>query len=162
MANICNILCNFAILTLTSVLLVSISSAASAALLGGDLPLPPIENEKQYPLRLQPELDGLDISHILKNERLLNFQIKCILYNGPCDVIGRWVKPRVRAGILGECLKCTKVQQGWMDEWMDKMINERPDLYRAAVAKYITNVGIAIPQEEQGRINQTLARLENN
>jgi hypothetical protein len=49
-----------------------------------------------------------------------------------------------------------------MDEWMDKIINQRPDLYRAAVAKYITYVGIVIPQDEQSKINETLARIENN
>ena len=47
---------------------------------------------KEYPLKLQPELDVLDVESYLNNPRLLNLQIKCLLYDGPCDVVGRWAK----------------------------------------------------------------------
>jgi len=48
--------------------------------------------QKEYRLRLQPELDVVDISKYIFNPRLLNLQIKCLLFDGPCDIVGRWMK----------------------------------------------------------------------
>jgi hypothetical protein len=39
---------------------------------------------RQYPLRIQPEFDGIDISQYLKNSRLVKLQINCVLFDGPC------------------------------------------------------------------------------
>jgi hypothetical protein len=47
---------------------------------------------KEYPLKLQPELDILDVETYISNPRLLKLQIQCILYDGPCDVVGKWAK----------------------------------------------------------------------
>jgi len=45
-----------------------------------------------YPLQYQPEVDALDISWYFRNERLIKLQVKCLFYNGPCDIVGRWLK----------------------------------------------------------------------
>jgi len=50
----------------------------------------------QYPLRLQPELDVIDIESYLSNPRLLKLQIECILNDGPCDAVGRWAKRKTQ------------------------------------------------------------------
>jgi len=45
-------------------------------------------------------------------------------------------------------LKCTEIQKGWITQWLDVLIDTRPDLYRAGVAKYLQNTGITIPKDE--------------
>jgi len=45
---------------------------------------------RDYPIRLQPELDNVDVEAYIKNERLLNFQVKCLFDEIPCDIVGRW------------------------------------------------------------------------
>jgi hypothetical protein len=40
---------------------------------------------KTYPLKLQPELDNINIEEYLKNDKLLSLQIKCVVHDGPCD-----------------------------------------------------------------------------
>jgi len=40
---------------------------------------------KKYPIKLQPELDNIDVEDYLKNEKFVDLQIKCAVYDGPCD-----------------------------------------------------------------------------
>jgi len=105
-------------------------------------------------LRIQPELDSLDVPKYLQNERLVRLQFKCLIFDGPCDIVGRWAKPRAKGLLLGTCEMCTETQQGWITTWFDILTEKFPDMYRAAVAKYIQNEGIAIDQEEQQKIQE--------
>src|SRR5579863_94309 len=41
---------------------------------------------------LDPEFDQLNITEYLLNDRLLKFQLKCVLMDGPCDIVGKWIK----------------------------------------------------------------------
>lgn len=41
----------------------------------------PAGKKQDYPLKLQPELDVVNIDDYLRNERLLDLQIKCVLGN---------------------------------------------------------------------------------
>lgn len=50
---------------------------------------------QRYPIRLQPELDAINVEDYFRNERLLDLQIKCVVYDGPCDAVGRWVKRKL-------------------------------------------------------------------
>jgi hypothetical protein len=61
---------------------------------------------------------------------------------------------------------CTEKQKGWLDTWLEKLIKHHPELYKAGVAKFITNSGVAIPKEEAENIARSIeagfAALEQN
>lgn len=68
---------------------------------------------------------------------------------------------RVKAGLLGECLLCTEKQKTWLDTWLDRLIKNFPDLYRAGVAKFLTNSGVEVPKEEVEKLQKTFAKLDS-
>ena len=49
-------------------------------------------NALRHGIRLQPELDKIDIDAYLKNKKALRIQVQCLIYDGPCDWVGRWLK----------------------------------------------------------------------
>lgn len=55
----------------------------------------------------------------------------------------------MKGALLGECLKCTDIQKGYLDSWMGILTENFPELYRAAVAKYIQGQGIAVSDQDQ-------------
>ena len=46
----------------------------------------------EYPARYQPELENVTLDTYINNPRLFNIQVKCLLYDGPCDIVGRFLK----------------------------------------------------------------------
>nr|QNL14942.1 chemosensory protein 5 [Aulacocentrum confusum] len=49
--------------------------------------------------------DKLD--ELLKDERLLNFHLKCTLGTGPCDKVGHSLKPLIPLVLRGTCRRCS-------------------------------------------------------
>ncbi|CAG7829505.1 unnamed protein product [Allacma fusca] len=122
---------------------------------------PPCSQATEYTARLQPELDAIDVDSYLKNERFFNLQMKCILFEGPCDSVGRWLKPRVAPALLGDCFKCTQKQAKSMDKILEYIQDTRPDLYRAAIAKYLQNSGIQVSQEDVKKVELARESVSN-
>ncbi|CAG7722553.1 unnamed protein product [Allacma fusca] len=120
------------------------------------------QEEKVYPARLQPELDSINVDHYLKNERLMNLQIKCVLYNGPCDVVGRWVKPRVAASFYGQCPLCTPKQELDVQKIIAYMQEKRPEEYKLAVSKFLRSSGIQVPSSTVATFSTTNTRSEES
>jgi len=113
-----------------------------------------------WPLRMQREVDSLDIQLYFRNERIAKLQIMCIFFNGPCDVLGRWAKARVVPGVYGICDNCTKHQKKMLPGWI-AMIGERyPALFRAAFAQWLLDNGYPVPLEEVFRIQKTMGFVD--
>lgn len=47
---------------------------------------------KVHPLTYQRQIDYLDVEQYFRNARLMRIQIMCIIYDEPCDFVGRWLK----------------------------------------------------------------------
>ena len=47
---------------------------------------------EDYPLEYQPEMDNIDLEEYFKDEVKMENQIQCVLHDGPCDEVGRWLK----------------------------------------------------------------------
>ena len=37
-------------------------------------------------------MDKIDVDSYLKNQKALKLQIQCVVHDGPCDFVGRWLK----------------------------------------------------------------------
>jgi len=45
-----------------------------------------------YIAMYEPELENIQIGPYINNPRLFNIQTRCLLYDGPCDIIGQFLK----------------------------------------------------------------------
>lgn len=48
-----------------------------------------------HPLTYQRQIDYLDVEQYFRNGRLMRIQIMCIIYDEPCDFVGRWLKRKL-------------------------------------------------------------------
>jgi hypothetical protein len=46
----------------------------------------------EYEARYQPELENVTLDTYIRNPRLFNIQVQCLIYDGPCDIVGRFLK----------------------------------------------------------------------
>jgi hypothetical protein len=109
-----------------------------------------------YALKFQPELDSLDIGLYLRNERLAKLQIMCIFYGGPCDITGRWLKPRMIPGLFGNCPACTPYQKRMLPEWLWIFADKYPLMFRACIAQFLLDQGFSVPREEIPKIQRAM------
>src|SRR4051812_37324168 len=49
--------------------------------------------------------------HSTQNERAMKFQLKCVLYNGPCDTIGKYIKRNIPLYLRTQCKNCDESQK---------------------------------------------------
>ncbi|ODM97539.1 Ejaculatory bulb-specific protein 3 [Orchesella cincta] len=119
---------------------------STATLLGLALAAPAPQKKQDFTLKLQPELDSVNIEDYLRNDRLVDLQLKCILDKAPCDTVGRWLKPRVGAALTGTCLMCTDKQKIGMEKVLLHIQEKRPEQYRESVVKYLKDAGISVPE----------------
>jgi hypothetical protein len=77
------------------------------------------------------EFANINIENYLKNERAVAFQLKCIVYDGPCDRIGKYLKITIPELLTNQCRNCdpeqrmragrlvAHIQQNFPKEWED-------------------------------------------
>jgi hypothetical protein len=77
------------------------------------------------------EFRNINIENYLKNPRSVLFQLKCIVYDGPCDRIGKYLKVTIPELITGTCAHCSPsdrqtagrlvahIQKNYPKEWHD-------------------------------------------
>jgi len=112
-------------------------------------------NALRHGIRLQPELDKIDIEAYLKNTKALKIQVQCLIFDGPCDWVGRWLKPRAAAALLGECLLCTEHQKIQLPKIMSFIQVNFPEEFKLGIKKYLFQFGIAIPSDEPATTTTT-------
>lgn len=49
-----------------------------------------------HPLTYQRQIDYLDVEQYFRNSRLMRIQIMCVIYDEPCDFVGRWLKRKLK------------------------------------------------------------------
>jgi len=77
------------------------------------------------------EFQNVNIENYLKNPRAVQFQLKCVIYNGPCDRIGKYLKITIPELLTNQCRNCNPeqkksagrlvafIQQNYPKEWDD-------------------------------------------
>lgn len=77
------------------------------------------------------EFQNINIENYLKNPRAVQFQLKCVIYNGPCDRIGKYLKITIPELLTNQCRNCNPdqrkqagrlvayIQQNYPKEWDD-------------------------------------------
>jgi len=48
-----------------------------------------------YPLTPFPLLDSLNVPQAFKNRNYLKFLLKCVFFEGHCDIMGKWLKRKL-------------------------------------------------------------------
>ncbi|KAK6643130.1 hypothetical protein RUM43_004633 [Polyplax serrata] len=64
-----------------------------------------------HPQKYSSKYDHIDIDSILKNDRVLQSHVNCILEKGPCTQEGRDFREYLPEAIATSCEKCTKAQK---------------------------------------------------
>lgn len=77
------------------------------------------------------EFQNINIENYLKNPRAVQFQLKCVIYGGPCDRIGKYLKITIPELLTNQCRNCNPdqrkqagrlvafIQQNYPKEWDD-------------------------------------------
>jgi len=104
-----------------------------------------------YPPRYQPELDRLSLEKYIADDYLFSMHINCLLYDGPCDPVGRWMKPRMASYFLSSCILCTPNQERESTQFMTWLYENHPQLFRIGIAKYLDANGISLPPNSKFR-----------
>jgi len=77
------------------------------------------------------EFQNINIEQYLKNPRAVRFQLNCLLYDGHCDRIGKYIKLTIPELITNRCRNCSPeqkaqagklvafIQQNYAKEWDD-------------------------------------------
>jgi hypothetical protein len=77
------------------------------------------------------EFQNINIENYLKNPRAVQFQLKCVIYDGPCDRIGKYLKVSIPELLTNQCRNCQPeqrkqtgrlvafLQQNYPKEWED-------------------------------------------
>ncbi|KAF7987498.1 hypothetical protein HCN44_003260 [Aphidius gifuensis] len=80
--------------------------------------------------------DGVDIEMILRNPRLLNNYVNCLLDKGKCTPDGTELKTLLPDAILSECSKCNPKQKEGSERVITFLVKEKPDIWAKLAAKY--------------------------
>ncbi|ODN02997.1 putative odorant-binding protein A10 [Orchesella cincta] len=107
-----------------------------------------------HPLTYQRQIDYLDVEQYFRNSRLMRIQIMCIFYDEPCDLVGRWLKPRLFPALFGDCPACTEYQKEKLPQWLLIFADKYPVMFRAVVAQFLMDQGYPVPKEEIPKIQR--------
>ncbi|XP_014226078.1 ejaculatory bulb-specific protein 3-like [Trichogramma pretiosum] len=80
--------------------------------------------------------DDLDIDSIIKNERLLNSYVGCLLDRKPCTPDATELKVNLPDALANECSRCSVRQRQISDKLSHHLIDHRPEDWQQLEAKY--------------------------
>ncbi|XP_063978576.1 ejaculatory bulb-specific protein 3-like [Diachasmimorpha longicaudata] len=80
--------------------------------------------------------DNVDLDQILRNDRLLNNYVKCLLDEGNCTSDGKELKASLPDALATGCNKCSEKQRVGSEKVIRYLVNERPKVWQKLAAKY--------------------------
>jgi hypothetical protein len=81
-------------------------------------------------------LENFDVSVVLKNDRILNNYMKCLLDKGPCTNEGRDLKKHLPDALDTTCGQCSLKQKKDTKKLIDHLETKKPQLFNEVQAKY--------------------------
>ncbi|CAG7720238.1 unnamed protein product [Allacma fusca] len=100
-----------------------------------------------------PEFSNINIDQYLKNQRSVLFQLKCIVYDGPCDRIGKYLKVTIPDLIQGTCSHCSPADRRTAGRLVAHIQKNFPKEWHDAVKKF---QGQAVKPEDASRFESLL------
>ncbi|XP_023942498.1 allergen Tha p 1 [Bicyclus anynana] len=82
------------------------------------------------------KFDGVDVSSIVTNRRLLVPYVKCVLEQGKCSPEGKELKSHIKEAIENYCAKCTDAQRHGTRTVIAHLINKEKDYWNQLTVKY--------------------------
>lgn len=82
------------------------------------------------------KLDNFDIDVLLKNDRILNNYLKCLLDKGPCTNEGRELKKTLPEVLKTNCGSCSPKQRKSTKKLIDHLENKKPQQFKLISARY--------------------------
>ncbi|XP_067004746.1 ejaculatory bulb-specific protein 3 [Anabrus simplex] len=76
--------------------------------------------------------DNIDVEAVLKNDRLLNRYVECILSenDSKCSEDGKALRRYLGEGLVTDCAKCTPKQKDNALIAVKFMVNNKPDMWK--------------------------------
>jgi len=82
------------------------------------------------------EFQNINFEQYLRNERAMRFQLKCIVYDGPCDSIGKFLKRHIPIFLRTTCKNCDEELKKIAGKFITYIQSSYPDEWDAAFIKY--------------------------
>ncbi|OXA58359.1 uncharacterized protein LOC110846505 [Folsomia candida] len=82
------------------------------------------------------EFQNINFEQYLRNERAMKFQLKCVIYNGPCDTIGKFIKRNIPIYLKTQCKNCEDEQKKLAGKFILFLQENYPQEFDDAIAKY--------------------------
>uniref|UniRef100_U5ESI4 Protein serine/threonine kinase aedes aegypti n=1 Tax=Corethrella appendiculata TaxID=1370023 RepID=U5ESI4_9DIPT len=80
--------------------------------------------------------DNVNVDQVLKNDRILNNYLKCLLDKGPCTQEGRELKKTLPDALKTNCDKCTEIQRRNSRKVIDHLQVKKPQEWKKLLDKY--------------------------
>ncbi|XP_011297842.1 ejaculatory bulb-specific protein 3 [Fopius arisanus] len=80
--------------------------------------------------------DNVDLDEILRNQRLLNNYVKCLLDEGNCTNDGKELKASLPDALSTGCSKCSEKQRAGSEKVIRYLVNEKPQIWSKLATKY--------------------------
>ena len=84
-------------------------------------------------------LENFDVDVLLKNDRILNNYMKCILDKGPCTTEARDLKKHLPEALDTICSQCSDKQKKATKKLINHLETKKPQLFKEVKAKYDPN-----------------------
>lgn len=88
------------------------------------------------PQEIPREFKNLNIENYLRNERAVKFQLKCVIYDGPCDTIGKYLKTNIPTWLKTQCENCNDETKGYARKLVEFFQTNYAKEWDDAIAKY--------------------------
>ncbi|XP_067004745.2 ejaculatory bulb-specific protein 3 [Anabrus simplex] len=88
--------------------------------------------------KYNPKWDTVDVDQILRNDRLFNKYVSCLLSDTDTDCTedGKELKKAIPDALKTECSKCTEKQVKSSEKVIRHLIDNKPDVWAKLEAKY--------------------------
>lgn len=118
-------------LIVTFVVAVSMLATFSRA-----VPLERVKRQNLQGLVIPREFQNINFEKYLENPRAVQFQLKCVIYNGPCDSIGKYLKSNFPNWLKTQCKNCSPSQKKQAGKAIEFFQTQYPVEWNDAVKKY--------------------------
>jgi hypothetical protein len=102
------------------------------------------------------EFQNINIENYLKNERAVRFQLKCIIDDGPCDRIGKYLKVTIPELLVNQCANCDMAQRERAGKLVSHIQQNFPEEWERAVKKFQVSSGGLVAPEDAARLESVL------
>jgi len=106
------------------------------------------------------EFQNINIENYLRNAKAVQFQLKCVIYEGPCDTIGKYLKKNIPSWLDTQCENCdgeqktqaSKLinffQENYAKEWDDAIKKYGKTKFTdEEIAKFESELGVKINRD---------------